>query len=160
MIAPPAIYLIPVRESVRKDIKVSAQNAYIKKSGAFTGEIRYAILHIPYLQPSFISSPTHTLFNLPPFSSPAQLVDAQIPYVILGHSERRTLFHETSDLIAQKTRAALDEGLSVILCVGETLAEREANQTAQVVQAQLKPVVDALKAEDWKYVLFLFTPGS
>ena len=108
--------------------------------------------------------PTYNLLYLPHFStnshplehllSPAQLVDAQIPYVILGHSERRTLFHETSDLIAQKTRAALDEGLSVILCVGETLAEREANQTAQVVQAQLKPVVDALKAEDWKYVLF------
>ncbi|KAI0087163.1 Triosephosphate isomerase [Irpex rosettiformis] len=129
VIAPPAIYLIPVLEAVRKDIKVSAQNSYIKKSGAFTGEI-----------------------------SPAQLVDAGIPYVILGHSERRTLFHETSDLVAEKTRVALDEGLSVILCVGETLAEREANKTAQVVQDQLKPVVALLKPEDWKKVVIAYEP--
>ncbi|KAI0683270.1 Triosephosphate isomerase [Cytidiella melzeri] len=129
VIAPPAIYLIPVQESVRKEIKVAAQNSYVKGSGAFTGEI-----------------------------SPAQLADAGIPYVILGHSERRTLFHETSDFVAQKTRVALDTGLSVILCVGETLSEREANQTAEVVQAQLKPVVDLLKPEDWKKVVVAYEP--
>lgn len=67
-----------------------------------------------------------------------------------GHSERRTLFHETSDVVAQKTRAALDAGLSIILCVGETLAEREAGETAKVVEAQLEPVIAALKAEEWR----------
>lgn len=82
--------------------------------------------------------------------SPTQLADAGIPYVILGHSERRTIFNETSDVVAQKTRAALDAGLSVILCVGETLKEREANQTKQVVEDQLKPVVDILKENDWR----------
>lgn len=69
-----------------------------------------------------------------------------------GHSERRTIFHETSELVAQKTKAALEAGLSVILCVGETLQEREASQTAEVVQAQLKPVVAALKESDWACV--------
>ncbi|KAJ7587076.1 Triosephosphate isomerase [Mycena floridula] len=83
---------------------------YFKSSGAFTGEI-----------------------------SPAQLVDAEIPYVILGHSERRTLFHETSETVAQKTRAALDAGLSVILCIGETLQERESGQTVQDEMNSLIP---------------------
>ena len=69
-----------------------------------------------------------------------------------GHSERRTLFHETSQEVAQKTRAALDAGLSIILCVGETLAQREAGETLKVVQEQLEPVVAALKPEEWRYV--------
>ncbi|KAH9829853.1 Triosephosphate isomerase [Rhodofomes roseus] len=129
VIAPPAIWLITLRELLRSDIKVSAQNCYFKPSGAFTGEI-----------------------------SPAQLVDAQVPYVILGHSERRTLFHETSELVAQKTKAALEAGLSVILCVGETLQEREANKTAEVVQAQLKPVIDTLKESDWAKIVIAYEP--
>jgi triosephosphate isomerase (TIM) len=66
------------------------------------------------------------------------------------------LFHETSELVAEKTRAALAEGLSVILCVGETLEEREANRTAEVVRAQLEPVVKLLMPEDWKCVNFAF----
>lgn len=65
--------------------------------------------------------------------------------MILGHSERRTLFHETSALVANKTCAAISEGLSVILCVGETLAEREGGRTDAVVREQLQAVVDALK---------------
>ena len=67
-----------------------------------------------------------------------------------GHSERRTLFHETSQLVAEKTRAALDATLSVILCVGETLQERESGQTTAVVESQLKAVVDLLKENDWR----------
>ncbi|GBE84249.1 Triosephosphate isomerase [Sparassis latifolia] len=129
VIAPPSIYLLSLAEGVRKDIKVSAQNCYSKPSGAFTGEI-----------------------------SPAQLVDAGIPYVILGHSERRTLFHETSALVAQKTQAALAAGLSVILCVGETLQEREAGKTAQVVEDQLKPVVETLKEADWSKIVIAYEP--
>ena len=107
--------------------------------------------------------------------SPAQLVDAGIPYVILGgyliislpfrshpltahlpgHSERRTLFHETSEEVAAKTCAAISASLSVILCVGETLQEREAEKTKEVVEAQLKPVVAALSEADWRYVTCL-----
>jgi triosephosphate isomerase len=96
-------------------------------------------------------------------------VDSGIPWVILGHSERRTLFHETSEVVADKTKAAIDTGLSscrlsfrfcgmdfdtwtsgVILCVGETLEEREAGATAKVVEAQLEPVVKAISQKDWR----------
>ncbi|KAH9846397.1 triose phosphate isomerase [Lenzites betulinus] len=129
VIAPPAIYLLALKDILRKEIKVAAQNCYFKSSGAFTGEI-----------------------------SPAQLVDAGIPYVILGHSERRTLFHETSALVADKTRAAIDAGLRVILCVGETLEEREAERTKAVVEAQLQPVVAALTAADWDKVVVAYEP--
>ncbi|SRR6266498_399602 len=70
----------------------------------------------------------------------------------LGHSERRTLFHETSELVAKKTRAAIDTGLKVILCIGETLQEREADKTKEVCEAQLKVVVQVLKEGDWRFV--------
>ncbi|KAG6370000.1 Triosephosphate isomerase [Boletus reticuloceps] len=150
VIAPPALYLIPLKGLVRKEIQLAAQNCYFKTSGAFTGEI-----------------------------SPTQLVDAGIPYVILGtflppaapryaktysipsgHSERRTLFHETSEFVGNKTKAALDASLKVILCVGETLAEREARKTTEVVNAQLQAVVDILKdTAYWRYVL-PDVPGS
>ncbi|KAF7792647.1 hypothetical protein EIP86_003744 [Pleurotus ostreatoroseus] len=129
VIAPPALYLLPVAESLRKDIKVSAQNCYLKVNGAFTGEI-----------------------------SPAQLADAKIPYVILGHSERRTIFHESSEFIAQKTRVAIDHGLSVIFCVGETLTEREANKTKEVVEEQLKPLIALLKPADWQKIVIAYEP--
>ena len=71
----------------------------------------------------------------------------------LGHSERRTLFHESSELVASKTRAALDAGLKVILCIGETLEQRERGQTSQVCEAQVKAVVDVTKEGDWRYNL-------
>ena len=71
----------------------------------------------------------------------------------LGHSERRTLFHETSDIVAKKTKVALDAGLKVILCVGETLEEREAGETTKVVSKQLQAVTDTLEnASYWGYV--------
>jgi triosephosphate isomerase len=103
--------------------------------------------------------------------SPLQLANAGIPYVILGsllcsvfgdnfafsckktlgHSERRSKFHETSALVAIKVRAALNEGLSVIVCVGETESERIEGKTQQVVNEQLAVVVKEVgKAEsDW-----------
>ncbi|KAI0067124.1 triose phosphate isomerase [Artomyces pyxidatus] len=129
VIAPPSLYLIPVLELLRKDIKVAAQNCHAKASGAFTGEI-----------------------------SAVQLVDAGVPYVILGHSERRSLFHETSEIVAAKTRAALDAGLKIILCVGETLEEREGGKTQDVVQAQLKAVIAVLKPEDWSRIVIAYEP--
>jgi triosephosphate isomerase (TIM) len=91
--------------------------------------------------------------TIAPISSANQLVDAGIEYVILGHSERRTLFGETSELVASKTKAAIDVGLTVILCVGETLEERESEKTVEVVEAQLKAVVDVLKEESWGYYI-------
>jgi triosephosphate isomerase len=86
--------------------------------------------------------------------SPAQLANAEIPYVILGHSERRVLFHETSSLVADKTKAALAAKLTVILCCGETLEERESGNTDSVVQEQLKAVVESITESDWRFGLF------
>lgn len=128
VIAPPTLYLIPVADRLTNtQVKVSAQNCYFKDSGAFTGEI-----------------------------SPAQLADTGIPYVILGHSERRSLFHESSADVAQKTAAALQHGLKVILCCGETLEEREADKTLEVVQEQVGAVVKVLKPEDWTWAHLSF----
>jgi len=67
-----------------------------------------------------------------------------------GHSERRTLFGENSEFVAQKTRAAIDAGLSVILCIGETLEEREAGKCTQVIETQLQAVVQVTKEADWR----------
>ncbi|KAJ7182830.1 Triosephosphate isomerase [Mycena crocata] len=129
VVAPPSLYLIPLKEILRKEIQVAAQNCYFKDSGAFTGEI-----------------------------SPPQLKDAGIPYVILGHSERRTLFHETSEIVAQKTKAALAASLSVILCIGETLEQRETNQTTKVCSEQLQAAVDILAEGDWSKIVIAYEP--
>jgi len=127
IIAPPSIYLLTVKKDIRPEIAVSAQNSYIVSSGAFTGEI-----------------------------SPAQLKDAGIPWVIIGHSERRTLFGDTDKLVADKTKAALDAGLSVILCIGETLEERDADKTIEVVERQLAAV--KLVISDWTNVVIAYEP--
>lgn len=78
-----------------------------------------------------------------------------ILYIIKGHSERRTLFGESSDFVAQKTCAAIKAGLKVILCIGETLQQREAGETDKINEAQLVPVIATLKPEDWKSVLLI-----
>jgi len=127
VIAPPSLYLIPLKEHVRKEVAVAAQNAYVSSSGAFTGEI-----------------------------SASQLHDAGIPWVILGHSERRALFHESDEVVAKKTKAALDTGLSVILCIGESLEEREADKTFDVVERQLDAVTKEIK--DWSKIVIAYEP--
>lgn len=119
VIAPPALYLLSVRDLVKSPtIAVSAQNCYNIASGAFTGEI-----------------------------SAAQLKEVNIPWVILGHSERRTLFGETDEVVAVKTKASLAAGLKVILCIGETLQEREAGKTIEVCERQLAAA--AKEISDW-----------
>lgn len=82
-----------------------------------------------------------------------------IPNVILGHSERRhTVAAESNELIAEKTVTCLANGLTVILCVGEMLEEREANKTFQVIDAQIEAVVKAVKPEDWKHIVIAYEP--
>ncbi|KAM0752476.1 Triosephosphate isomerase [Meredithblackwellia eburnea MCA 4105] len=129
VIAPPAVYIIPLRDHARKEISVAAQNAYHVPSGAYTGEIS---LH--------------------------QLKDLDLPWVILGHSERRTLFHETDELVATKTAASIKVGVDVILCVGENLDEREGGKTAEVVTRQLAAVTKTISEEDWKNVVIAYEP--
>jgi triosephosphate isomerase (TIM) len=89
-------------------IKWGAQNCHFEKQGAFTGE-----------------------------TSPLALAKMGAHLVLVGHSERRTLFGEKDELLAKKVKAAQSEGLTPMLCVGETLAQREAGQTDEVIQAQL-----------------------
>ncbi|KAJ4343148.1 triosephosphate isomerase [Ascochyta clinopodiicola] len=127
VIAPPALYLLLTREHLRKGLEVAAQNVYDKPNGAFTGEI-----------------------------SAEQLKDSGITWTILGHSERRTILQEDDAFVASKTKAALDGGLSVILCCGESLEEREAGSTVDVVTKQLKAVAD--KVKDWSKIVVAYEP--
>ena len=96
VISPPALYLLLAREHLRAGIEVAAQNVFDKPNGAFTGEI-----------------------------SAEQLMDSGITWTILGHSERRMLLNESDDFVASKTNVALDKGLNVILCCGESLEVRD-----------------------------------
>jgi len=127
VIAPPALYLLLVASLVRADVKVAAQNIFDRGHGAYTGEI-----------------------------CAPQLADASIEWVILGHSERRSIFHESNEFVAAKTKAALDAGLNVILCCGESLEQREAGQTVDVVTAQLAAVAAVVK--DWSHVVVAYEP--
>lgn len=108
-LCPPFPYLAIVGEALRgSPVMLGAQNAYCEQEGAFTGEV-----------------------------SPAMLKDVGCHWVILGHSERRHKLGESNELINRKVHAALAAGLEVILCVGETLAEREKGQTEAVLTMQL-----------------------
>ena len=110
-------------------LAVAAQNMHFDKEGAFTGEV-----------------------------SAAMLRDVGVTHVILGHSERRQYFAETDEGVARKTKAALANGLSPISCVGETLAEREAGRTTDVVGRQLGDILDAVTADEAKKVVIAYEP--
>ncbi len=110
VLCPPFTALRAVGEVIGNSvIKLGAQNMHWENAGAFTGEI-----------------------------SPSMLRDLYCHYVILGHSERRALFHETDENVNRKTRAALAANLTPIVCVGETLAEREGGRMEAVICSQVK----------------------
>jgi len=116
VVAPPATALASVAQAVAgTGVEVSAQNIYPKDEGAFTGEI-----------------------------SAPMILDAGCKWVIIGHSERRQYFGETDESVKQKTVAALAAGLKPIVCIGETLQEREAGKTLEVVGRQVQAVLDVL----------------
>jgi len=127
VIAPPTLYLLLAREHLRQGLEVASQNVFDKPNGAFTGEI-----------------------------SVDQLKDSGITWTILGHSERRVLLQEDEEFVATKTKAALDGGLGVVLCCGESLEQREADQTIKVVTTQLAAVADKIK--DWSKVVVAYEP--
>lgn len=114
LICPPFPYLAAVVDATRGSrVAVGAQNVSEHEKGAFTGEV-----------------------------APGMLTDIGCAFVIVGHSERRTLYGETSGQVAAKFQSALDAGLTPILCVGETLQEREAGKTEAVIDEQLDAVMD------------------
>jgi triosephosphate isomerase len=127
VIAPPTLYLLLAREHLRPGLEVAAQNVFDKPNGAFTGEI-----------------------------SVDQLKESGITWAILGHSERRVILQESDDFVANKTKAAIDGGLGVILCCGESLEQRESEKTVDVVTSQLKAVVD--KVKDWSKIVVAYEP--
>jgi triosephosphate isomerase len=119
-VMPPFTALLAVGEALKgSPIALGAQDVHWEREGAFTGEI-----------------------------SPAMLTDVGCAFVILGHSERRHIFGETDDAVGRKARAACDNGLVPIVCVGETLAERESSRTLEVVERQLERGLRALKPEE------------
>lgn len=127
--APPFVYLSEAQGSLRKDFAVAAQNLWDKAPGAWTGEI------------------------------PGQmLADMGIKWVVLGHSERRENCGETSQIVAEKTKFAVDQGLSTLTCIGEKLEAREAGTTFDVLDEQLKPLAATLSEDDWDKVVLAYEP--
>ncbi|MYM40878.1 triose-phosphate isomerase [Duganella qianjiadongensis] len=106
-----------------------AQDLSVHASGAYTGEV-----------------------------AAAMLVDFGCRYVLCGHSERRAYHHESNELVAQKTRAALAAGLTPVVCVGETLEQREAGATAAVIGAQLQAVLDVLENSELIKIVVAYEP--
>lgn len=117
LVAPPFTALSTVRKAIDGTaILLGAQNMHWELEGAYTGEV-----------------------------SPKMLIEAGCSYVILGHSERRNLFFETNKMINLKTSAAISSGLIPIVCIGETLDQRERGQTSEVIREQLEGSLKNLK---------------
>jgi triosephosphate isomerase (TIM) len=130
VLCPPYPSLGPVWEIVRgSEIELGAQNVHWEKQGAWTGEV-----------------------------SAGMLRDAGCAWVIVGHSERRQHFGETNATVARRVRAALDAGLKVIACVGETLAERDAGTTERVVSTQVREGLGELVPPDWARLVLAYEP--
>ncbi|HEX4045941.1 MAG TPA: triose-phosphate isomerase [Gammaproteobacteria bacterium] len=110
-------------------ILLGAQNLYVGNQGAFTGEV-----------------------------AGTMLADLGCQYVLIGHSERRSLFHEDLALIAAKFKAAVAAGLKPILCVGETQAQREQDQTKQVITEQIESVIDAAGIQAFRQAVIAYEP--
>jgi triosephosphate isomerase len=110
LVAPPFINIPAVKSAIGKSgILLAAQNMYHEKSGAFTGEV-----------------------------APQMLLENGCTHVILGHSERRSIFGETSEMVNKKVEAAIKAGLIPIVCIGETIKEREAGKTFDILGAQME----------------------
>lgn len=129
-VAPPFVYLPAISEAIAgSGVGLAAQNAHFEDQGAFTGEV-----------------------------APGMLADVGCDYVILGHSERRQIFGETDELINKKLAAVIQQGLKVILCLGETLEERDGNETELVLERQLSGGLAGRSAEELKDLVIAYEP--
>ena len=130
VICTPFIHLAKVSEVIDHSIMgLGAENCADKKSGAYTGEV-----------------------------SAEMVKSTGAEYVILGHSERREYYHETPEILKEKVLLALENGLKVIFCIGESLAEREANKQNEVVKTELEGSVFNLSAEEFKNIVIAYEP--
>ena len=130
VVAPPFTAVHAVAEAARNsNIGVAAQNLYWEREGAFTGEV-----------------------------SPAMVKESGAEYVIVGHSERRRLFGETDAIVNRKVVAAIGAALTPIVCIGETLEERERDETLAVLDRQLKDGLDRLTADQIADLVLAYEP--
>jgi len=130
VVCSPALFLDKLVQITKgTDLKVGAQNMHFEDKGAFTGEI-----------------------------SPVALKDLGVEYVIIGHSERREMFNETDETVNKKVHAAFKHGLIPIVCVGETLEEREAGKTNSIVENQVKKALEGLNAELVEKTVIAYEP--
>jgi triosephosphate isomerase (TIM) len=130
VVAPPFTALHAVADAARNsNIGVSGQNLHWEREGAFTGEV-----------------------------SAAMLKEAGADYVIIGHSERRRMFHETDETVNRKLIAALGAHLTPIVCIGETLEERERNETLAVLDRQIKAGLDSLTGDQVAGLVLAYEP--
>ncbi|MEW6105190.1 MAG: triose-phosphate isomerase [Bacillota bacterium] len=130
VVCPPFTALDAVREALRgSNIELGAQNMHWEEEGAFTGEI-----------------------------SPLMLRNLGCMYVILGHSERRTYFGETDETVNRKVKSAMANGLLPIICVGETLDERDAGKTEEVVVRQTKAALSGVKTNGAERIVIAYEP--
>lgn len=111
------------------DIKLGAQNMHFEESGAYTGEI-----------------------------SPTMLQEIGVDYVVLGHSERRQMFNETDETVNKKVKSAVKHGIKPIVCVGETLEQKEAGKEKEVVKEQIEGALEGLSGEDIKDLVVAYEP--
>ena len=130
LVCPPYTSLSAVHELVKDtNIKLGAQNLFWEESGAYTGEI-----------------------------SASMLKSAGCEYVIIGHSERRQYFGETEETVNKRVKKALESGLKPIICVGETLQEREGSITEKVVDKQIRGAFEGLSEADCDTIIVAYEP--
>ncbi len=130
VICPSFTNLSAVNEIIKdSDIKLGAQNIYTEDKGAYTGEI-----------------------------SPSMLKSVGCKYVIIGHSERRQYFKETNQFLNKKIKVALENNLTPIYCVGETLEQREAGKVEKVIKEQIEEGLQGITAEDLRKMVIAYEP--
>jgi len=129
VVCPPTVFLSQVGNELPAEFKLGAQNVSAQAQGAHTGEV-----------------------------SADMLKSVGCEYGLVGHSERRQMHHESNSDVAEKTLALLQQGITPIVCVGETLSEREADATMTVVLQQLKAVARVLSAEQLAKIIVAYEP--
>ncbi len=130
VVCPPYTALSEVYEVLQEsNMALGAQDLYWEDSGAFTGEVSAPLLK-----------------------------DVGVKYVIIGHSERRQFFHETDETVNRKVKAALKWNLTPIVCVGETLAERESNRAFDIIRVQVEESLEGLTPEELEKLIIAYEP--
>lgn len=130
VICAPFLALKDLKEATKgTNIKIGAQNMHFEESGAFTGEV-----------------------------APAMLKEIGVDYVVIGHSERREYFNETDETVNKKVLKALEHGIDPILCCGETLEQRENNETKAVCKVQIEKALENVSKEDIAKVVIAYEP--